>query len=79
MYQNSSYGLESLHLLDSLNYLHIGLKSMPKSFDLTCKKGLYPQFFNTAYNLDYVGPYPEPNSMGHTLYRVMNEPIFSLV
>jgi hypothetical protein len=33
---------------------------MPKSFDLICKKGYYPHFFNTAENLDYVGPYPEP-------------------
>ena len=33
---------------------------MPKSFDLTCKKGYYPHFFNTAKNLEYVGPYPEP-------------------
>ena len=37
---------------------------MPKSFDLTCKKGYYPHFFNTAENLDYVGPYPEPNFYG---------------
>jgi hypothetical protein len=34
------------------------LKSMPKSFDLTCKKGYYPHF-NTAENLYYVCSYPE--------------------
>ena len=33
---------------------------MHKSFDLTCKKGYDPHVFNTAENLDYVGPYPEP-------------------
>ena len=38
----------------------MGLKSIPKSFVLTCKKGYYPHFFNTAKNLDYVGHYPEP-------------------
>jgi hypothetical protein len=38
----------------------MSLKSMPKSFDLTCKKGYYPHFFKTASNLNYVGPYPEP-------------------
>jgi hypothetical protein len=51
--------VENLHFLDSLNYLPMCLKSMPKSFDLTCKKGYYPHIFNTANNLDYVGPHPE--------------------
>jgi hypothetical protein len=37
---------------------------MPKSFELTSKKGYYPRFFNTADNLDYVGPYPEPKYYG---------------
>jgi hypothetical protein len=37
---------------------------MPKSFDLSCKKGYYPQFFNTAKNLDYVDPYPEHEYYG---------------
>ena len=37
---------------------------MHKTFDLTCKMGYYPPFFNTANNLDYVGPYPEPNFYG---------------
>jgi len=31
---------------------------------ITCKKGYYPHFFNTANNLDYVGPYPEPKYYG---------------
>jgi hypothetical protein len=37
---------------------------MPKSFKLTCKKGYYPHFFNTANNLNYEGPYPEPEFYG---------------
>jgi hypothetical protein len=37
---------------------------MPKSFELTGKKGYYPQFFNTADNLDFVDPYPEPQYYG---------------
>ena len=37
---------------------------MPKSFDLTWKKGYYPHFFNTASDLNYVGPYPEPEFYG---------------
>ena len=56
--------VEHLKFLDSLNFLPMSLKSMPKSFDLTCKKGYYPHFFNTAKNLEYVGPYPEPKFYG---------------
>jgi hypothetical protein len=56
--------VENFHFLDSLNFLPISLKSMPKSFDLTCKKGYYPHFFNTANNLNYEGPYPEPEFYG---------------
>ena len=56
--------VENLHFLDSLNFLPMSLKSMPKSFDFTCKKGYYPHFFNTANNLEYVGPYPEPKFYG---------------
>ena len=55
-----SMTVERLQFLDSSIFLPMSLKSMPKSFDLTCKKGYYSQFFNTAKNLDYVGPYPEP-------------------
>jgi len=51
--------VENLLFLDSLNYLPMRLNRMPKSFDLTCKKGYYPQFFNTAKYLDYVGSHPE--------------------
>jgi hypothetical protein len=34
-----SMRVENLNILDSLNFLPMGLKSMPKSFDFTCKKG----------------------------------------
>ena len=56
--------VENFHFLDSLNYLSMSLKRMPKSFDLTCKKGYYTHFFNTSRNLKYVGPYPEPEFYG---------------
>jgi len=55
--------VENVHYLDSLNYLPMFLKSVPKSFDLTCKKGYYPHF-NTANNLNYVGSYSEPKYYG---------------
>ena len=61
--------VDNLHFLDSLNYLPIGLKSMPKSFDLTCKKGYNTPFFNTANNFDYVDPYPEPKLHGADFVR----------
>ena len=56
--------VEIFHFLDSLHYLPMSLKSMPKSFDLTCKKRYYPYFFNTASNRNYVGPYPDPEFYG---------------
>ena len=37
---------------------------MPKSFDLSCKKGYYSHLFYTVENLDYVDPYPEPKYYG---------------
>jgi hypothetical protein len=55
-----SMKVEGLIFLDSLNFLPMSLKNMPKSFDLSCKKGYYPHFFNTAKNLVYEGRYPEP-------------------
>ena len=38
-----SMSVENLHFLDSLNFMPMRLKSMPKSFD-TCKKGYYSHF-----------------------------------
>jgi len=51
--------VENLYFLDSLNFHPRSLESMPKSFDLTCKKVYYPHFYNTYNNLKYVGPSPE--------------------
>jgi len=42
--------VEKLNFLDLLNFMPMSLKSMPKSFELTCKKRYYPHFFNTAKN-----------------------------
>ena len=58
--------LEKLHFLDSLNFMPMSLKIMLKSFDLTCKRGYYPNFFNTSKNLDYVALIPDPNTVGQT-------------
>jgi len=56
--------VEKFHFLHSLNYLPMSLKSMLKSFDLTCKNGYYSHFFNTASNSNYVGLYPESEFYG---------------
>ena len=69
--------VEYLDILDSLNFLHMSLKSMQKSFDLTCKKGYYPHFINKANNLDYLGLYPEHKYYGaEYIYQTMREPIY---
>jgi hypothetical protein len=52
--------MEHVIFLDSLNFLPMSLRSLPKAFGLpSVSKGYYPHFFNTHENLDYVGPYPE--------------------
>jgi len=56
--------VENLHFLDSLNYLPIILKSVPKSFELTCKNGYYPPHLHHCNNLDYVRSHPEPKFYG---------------
>ena len=56
--------VENLHFLDSLNFLPMSLKSIPKSFHLTCKELHYTDLFNTAENLDCVCPYSVPKFYG---------------
>ena len=44
---------------DSLNFLPMPLKALPKPFGLTeLKKGYFPHFFNRKENQHYVGPLP---------------------
>jgi hypothetical protein len=52
--------VENLHFL----YLPKSLKTKHKSFDLTCKKGSYPHFFNMTNCLDSVESPPEPKYYG---------------
>ena len=51
--------VENSSFLDSLKFMPMSLKIMPKSFDLTWKKGYYHHLFNTVNNLYYIGLYPE--------------------
>jgi hypothetical protein len=59
-----SMKVEHLVFIYSLNYINMALKSIPKLFDVTCKKGFYPHFYNTHANLDYVGLYPDAEYYG---------------
>ena len=58
-----------IKFLDSLNFLPMPLKALPKTFGLTeLKKGYFPHFFNRKENQNYIGPLPrvqyyDPDSM----------------
>jgi hypothetical protein len=53
-----------LIFVDSLSFLPMSLKSMPKSFDLTCKKGHYPHFLILQRIWIMWALIPTPNTMG---------------
>ena len=58
---------ENLNFFDSLNFLPMSLKGMPKSFEITCKKRYYTQVYNTAEKFVYEGRYPKPKFYGQSL------------
>ena len=51
--------VENIAWLGSLNYLAMPLRTLSKAFYLTAKKSWYTHLFNTAENLNYVGPAPD--------------------
>ena len=49
-----------MKFLDSLNFIPMPLKKLPKSFDLhELKKGYFPHLFNTIGNQNYIGKMPD--------------------
>ena len=49
-----------IRVLDSLNFLPMGLADLPKAFGQTeLKKGYFPHKFNTSDHQDYIGPMPD--------------------
>ena len=49
-----------MKFLDSLNFIPMALKKLPKSFDLhELKKGYFPHLFNTIGNQEYIGKMPD--------------------
>jgi hypothetical protein len=49
--------------VDSASYLAMTLRKLPEFFGLSATKSLYPHYFNTKANLDYVGPMPDKINM----------------
>jgi len=59
--------------LDFLNFLPMSLKSMHKSFDLTCKKGYYTHFLTWPTMWTMWVNIPNPSSMRQTTCQAMSE------
>ena len=68
--------VENFRFLDSLNFRPMSLKSMPKSFDLTCKKGYYPHFLIRLKIWIMWALILNPSSMGQSICQVISEPSF---
>lgn len=59
MYLHVQRGLD-IKLIDSLNFICMPLKKLPKCFGLNdSKKGEFPHMFNKGENQNYIGAYPE--------------------
>ena len=56
--------VDGMTWIDSLNYLAMALRKLPEAFGLASGKSWYPHLFNTAENLDYVGPMPDASYYG---------------
>lgn len=68
--------VENLHFLDSFNFLPMALKSMPKSFDLSCKRDIIPTSLTRPTIWTMWALIPNPSTMGQTTCQVMTEPNF---
>ena len=61
--------IANVKFIDSLNYFHMPLSSLPKAYGLNeIEKGVFPHLFNTPENQSYEGPFPpldvySPDSM----------------
>jgi len=64
--------VENLYFLDSLNFMSMSLKSMPKSFDLNARRGIILTFLTrpTIWNI------PNPRSFKQTTVQAMIVPNF---
>ena len=53
----------NIRFIDSINFTMVPLKKFPSTFEIEGKKGDFPHCFNTIKNQNYIGPYPDKNSM----------------
>ncbi len=61
----------NVRVIDSFNFIPMGLSKLPDAFGLDCGcKGYFPHFANTPENANYVGPLPEPRFYGADLMSV---------
>ena len=56
--------VEGMTWLDSLNYMAIPLRKLAEAFGLASVNSWYPHLFNTAENMNYVGPMPDVSYYG---------------
>jgi hypothetical protein len=59
-----SMKIEHMLFIDSVSYIPMPLRKLPEAFGLSVTKSLYPQYFNTNTNLNYVGPIPDASYYG---------------
>jgi len=59
-----SMKMQHIHFLDSISYLPMPLRKLPKAFGLSSQKTYFPHYWNTKANLDYVGPIPDIKYFG---------------
>lgn len=50
--------------IDSNSNLLMPLRKLHETFELSMRKSLYPNYFNTKTNLDYVRPMPDVSQYG---------------
>ena len=61
----------NLRIIDSFNFLPMGLSKLPEAFGLECgAKGYFPHFFNRPENVDYDAGLPEARFYGVDLMGV---------
>ena len=54
--QIASMKIDNLLFIDSVSYLPMPLRNLPKAFGLSLFKSWYPEYFNNNTYLNYVGP-----------------------
>ena len=67
-------------LIDSLNYFHMPLSSLPKAYGLNeIEKGVFPHLFNTPENQSYEGPFPPLNVYSPDSMKIKERTFFGVV